>query len=273
MSPILRKRRLEAARTARALRPDAPIPALLEHINREVAILADAQIHRLWPVMEQATRSLTARLRELTNAGKGDTYTAAKVRAALLQTQRAMRDMAPRLASELSAGATVMQRAALGHMSAVVAKASARYGHPVVLDLDMADFLMDGRRMLIPHFRASAEKYAGESFRQIRAELAVAKVEGLSWGETAKRISTRVESLGVGYQAERLVRSEMVGAHARSVEATAEAEGYERLRNAALYRACAICGPMDGKLNQRRLPVHPNCRCNDVLWLRAWGEP
>lgn len=290
MSPTLRKRQQQAAKTARAPRADASIGELLTHINREVAKLADAQIARLWPVMQQATASLMEKLKDLDRLRPDpgpvtsrlghkwrlgllrDSYTAQRLRAALLQTQKAMRAMVPRLASELSAGGTVMQRAALDHMRAVVAAASKRYGMPAQLDLDMADFLMDGRRMMIPQFRASAERYAGDAFRDIRRELAIAKVEGLSWSETARQVGRRVEALGVGYRAERLVRTEMVNAYSERVDATAKAEGYDLKWNAASYRACAICGPKDDRVNVGKPPAHPNCRCTVVLWRREWDD-
>lgn len=270
MSPTLRRRLAQAEKRARAPRADSPTSELLTAINRDVATLADAQIARLWPVMQEATRSLTQRLKELTASGQAETYSAQKVRAALLQTQRAMREMAPRLASELSAGATVMQRAALEHMRLTVEHFSKKFGAPAALDLDMADFLMDGRRMLIPQIRASAEAYAGQAFTDIRRELSVAKVEGLSWGQTAKRVSARVDALSVGYQGERLVRTEMVNAYSERTAATAAAEGYDLKWNAALYGACVICAPLDDKVNVGKPPAHPNCRCTIVLWLRRW---
>ena len=270
MSPTLRRRLKQAERRARAPRASSPTSQLLADINAEIAVLADAQIARLWPIMQQATRSLTARLRELSASGKGDTYTAQKVRASLMQTQAAMREMVPRLASELSAGATVMQRAAIEHMRATVEHFSARFGAPAQLDIDMATSLLEGRRALVPQHRRSAERYAGEAWRQIRAELSVAKVEGLSWGETAKRMHGRVEAFSAGYQAERLVRTESVNAYSERVDATAKAEGYDLKWNAASYRACVICGPLDDKVNVGKPPAHPNCRCCVVLWRKDW---
>lgn len=176
------------------------------------------------------------------------------------------------------------------------------------LNIPVAKVLTNVKRTMMGRYEHKSDKYAGDVGRRIRNELAVGVLRGETVGEMTKRIMgagryARVAKRGVTavademasnvvfkakYEAERLVRTEIVNAYTESqIETLYEAEdedpGYQKMWDAASdKRVCLACYALNGAvvaLNQnfrggiQGPPLHPNDRCCIVPWHREWGNP
>ena len=131
--------------------------------------------------------------------------------------------------------------------------------------------------------------------QQIRRQLAI----GVARNETIDRMTERLRKMGgprsidsasglfsrFRYQAERLVRTEVMNAynevhHAGLELAKAQEPGIQKRWDATRdLRRCKICRGLHGKIAEldqlfdgkyRSAPAHPNCRCVIVAWHVDW---
>jgi SPP1 gp7 family putative phage head morphogenesis protein len=103
-------------------------------------------------------------------------------------------------------------------------------------------------------------------------ELAQGMGEGIGPYELARRLTARVDSIGL-VRARTVARTEVVRAHGQAAlnefEATAQLLGEEvksQWWTALDERVCPVCGPRHGKVYEIKEvrgihPAHPNCRC------------
>lgn len=251
----------------------ADIDALLTRINERLATLTEAEARRLWPVIEDALAGVTKRIR--TSKGK---FTQHDLRVMQLQLRALRIPLAERIGATLGSSATKMQMRAIADMRVEVAAMSEHFGKPRMLDIDAALQVADTSKLLVTRIAKAAAKRSREQLNDTASVLASAQAQGLSFGQTAKLLKERgIVDMG---NAERLARTEAVHAHNLQRAEVAEAEGMGLMWNAALYRACDICRPLDGKVAEpgkafqggiKHPPAHPNCRCSAAAWDMEWS--
>lgn len=283
----------------------------------EVAQLERPALAALAPVLAQAQRETASVLRAWLAAHPGDLrYTAARHTVLLGQLSRAMatvRTLDPvlyaALVKRLPAGAAMAAR----HTVHEIVMMERRFeGMPVALPLNVTRILATGERAMIPRFRTSAARYAGNVGDDIRRELAVGVIRGESIFEMTTRLarlggprgavalqgvvgdrSAIVEQIGEGlfrryrYWGERVARTETQAAYNTQVdeslrEARALIPDLRRRWDASLdLRVCVRCRELHGTTadiggefpgGYTDAPAHPCCRCRCGAWRDAWAE-
>jgi SPP1 gp7 family putative phage head morphogenesis protein len=149
----------------------------------------------------------------------------------------------------------------------------------------------DVERSLLRRYRLQSANYAIETIGAVETELA----RGLALGRTLQENMDAIQPLiqGTEYQAERIVRTEMLEAHTRtSQEAMKEiAKDVPALRQqwytAGTARVCDLCDGLHGKVREfgkpfgkkrergkfveiMKPPAHPNCMCVVTPWHAEW---
>jgi hypothetical protein len=130
---------------------------------RELERLSLDQIHKLAPVLNQAQLELKQSLKDwIRRTPDGELrWTAWKYRDARAQLLSMTQTLQERMQARLSSASREAQRTALDHLVTEVARFSTVFdGQPQVLQLNLARILAEGRSSLVPHFKASAERYA-----------------------------------------------------------------------------------------------------------------
>lgn len=290
-----------AVRESPALSQHESVRALQERINRLTAGLGDETLAAVLPALAEVRRELARELANWTQRHPQDDdapWTRAKYESLLLQVKTAMeaaKDIAPAMYKGLKTTGRTSGEMAARLLESQVAVYSASFGQPVLLDLDTAAILAEGRSMLVPRFRASAEKYGQDMQDGIKRQLAVGFLKGESWRQMARRLSQLgtdepQKAHGTADMARGLWRMTMnaayrvartEGMNALNAHQQIGLEHWERTEVGAMKlwdgsqdRACVRCRALDGKA----LPVreqfydpergyfdhptlHPYCRC------------
>lgn len=274
-------------------------------------------LRTLAPVLAQAQRETAQALRDWLSSAKGDArYTPVMHRAVLAHLERALHTVAtldPTLREALTKAGVDAGRLAAGD----AAREFDRFSHlfdrePTHLPVNLLRIVATGERELIPRFRTSAARYAGDVGADIRRELAI----GLARRESISQMTDRLMRLGgprglvalrgvVGepgavtehiaeglfaryrYWGERIARTETQRAYNVQVDETLR-EAREHIPDlmrrwdaSADHRICPVCAELHGAVTTidgvfpggyETAPAHPNCRCRVGAWRRSWDR-
>lgn len=178
--------------------------------------------------------------------------------------------------------------------------------------IEAATVLADGKALVFKRFSNSAKRYAGQVGEDIRKQLAIGVVRGENIDQLTNRlvrlggpkglvytqgqpgsIRAKAEMISEGlfrryrHYAERLAVTETVNAYNEFAmvgmqELEHEDPGYFKRWDAAIdRRTCELCGEYDDvvvKLEENfprgvaHPPLHPRCRCAQVVWRKEWDE-
>lgn len=286
-----------------------PVTDLLESINHEVAKLSTVGLSRLTSVLDDAEVELTRALSKWSLLGNGDDrFTPQMYRSALVQVRGALTHirgpLAEGVASTLRHGGTVAAHLATAHLTTEVQAWSSRFEGTVrSIPIEAASVLAEGKAVVWKRFANSAKRYAGQVGEDIQKQLAIGVVRGETVDQLTKRLSKLGGASGEGtdkaeliseglfrryrHFAERLVVTETVNAYNEFAmvgmdELEKEDPGYFKRWDAAVdKRTCDQCGRYDDivvPLNKTfpgglsHPPLHPRCRCAQVVWRKEWDE-
>lgn len=289
----------------------AVVLRLLQDIVASVAQLERSVIARLLPVLLQAhgelERDLIAYLRRENGAA---TFTAQRYRRAILIVRTAIgegRKLAPHALQALIMGAHRAGALSTEHMARELTLFGQIFEGTVHnVALDEAAILARGDRILIPQFRLSALRYAGDLRDSVVRELAVSRVRGETIFEATNRLQRTLPRVfeQQRFWAHRLARTETMNAYSLyHVEALREAARDApdlKMRWDSTFdsRRCPMCRSLDGQVADvlkgepfvarwttagkrgvrvhvvkvKRNPAHPLCRCACIPWRDSWPE-
>lgn len=262
------------------------VQAVLDQVAQDVTRLDALALRELAPILAQAERetqkALLAWLAGARNGG--DRFTAHQLRRVLASLRSALdvvQQLDPALYATLTRHSSQAGLLATRHVTDQLARFSQIFGSSLnPIPIEVAGILARGDRMLIPRFRSSAERYAGQVGADIRRQLTLGLVRGETTDQMIKRLQRaggprgRVVLRGVAgdpgaiseniaeglfrrYRswAERVVRTETLNAyntHADNTIRTAAAQSGEPLKRAwnaaADRRVCLECRWLDGKV-------------------------
>lgn len=295
-----------------------PATEILEHINDEVGKLSTVSLSRMTAVLDAAEVELTQDLAKWIGLGKGaDRFTPQLYRNALLQIRKTLvhirGQMAEDMASVMRHGGQIAGHLATAHLAMEVQAFSGMFEHSIrPIAFEASSVIAEGSKTVIPRFKNSAARYAGQVGEDIRKQLAI----GLVRGETVDQMTTRLAKLGgpkglvytrgmagspnaraeviseglfrrYRHFAERLVVTETVNAYNTYAmtgmdHLESEDPGYfKRWDGAVDRRTCDFCARYDDvvvKLDEsfpggvKHPPLHPRCRCAVVVWRKEWTE-
>jgi SPP1 gp7 family putative phage head morphogenesis protein len=157
------------------------------------------------------------------------------------------------------------------------------------INLDLVALIEKGDKALVPQFKASAARYSGAIWQDMKRQLAIGVTKGETFEEMTKRLqrlggpksANAVDGLFRRYKgwASRVVRTEMVNAynvqHDIAISKAKEADPRIRWRwDASLdSRVCKECQALHGKTRDenetfpggyKQPPAHPNCFVPDT---------
>lgn len=293
------------------------VAELLDGLTARVARLPNATIQAFLPVLREAEKELAGDLaRYLARVGAEEKFTAQAMRNALLQIRGALEvidNMGPKLEKRLVRGGNHAGTVAVSDLAAELALFGEMFGSSIrPVALDQAAIIARGNKMLIPQFRNSAARYAGQVGLDIRRHLAI----GVMRGETVEQLTKRLVKLGgprglvalkgklgdagavaeqiseglfarYEYWAARVVRTEVIQAYNHHAdtglrELAKDDPGMRSRWDAAQdYRVCIVCKNLHGVTipvggtfpgGYKFPPAHPNCRCALVAWHVEWPE-
>lgn len=287
---------------------------LLDQVAAEVAHLPDGHVRSLLPVLAEAERELKRDLEAwLRKSPANDaSFTAQHYRQALLQLQGSMaaiKRLEPAMYRALVDGAGHAGELAGKHLREVVEKGQLTYqGSVTPLPIHEAAILAKGDTAIWKRYPSSAKRYAGEVGEDLRRQLAIGVARNMTHsqlvdrllglggkkgltssasepGQVASKIAQAMSARG-RWHAERLVRTELMGAygaHARNlVEASKAIDPDFTMRwdARADSRLCALCRSLDGQVagkdgkfpgGYEHTPAHPCCRCACTPWHADWA--
>lgn len=171
---------------------------MLGHMAAEMAELPPATMRRMLPILHEARKELRADLlRWLANAPDGaNRFTAQQMRVALLNLEESMatiRQMAPELAGVLSHGSEAAGELSIKHLRQETSRMANVFGESLVSpQIRAAKILTDSKKILVPRFRNSANRYAGNVLRDLQSQFGV----GVAKGETFYQLTQRLRRLG-----------------------------------------------------------------------------
>lgn len=303
------------ARSAFAVR-EPTRAALDEQIAAEVAALPRSTLDALLPALQDARKELQRDLARWLgkNPNANERFTAYRYRLAISQMTAALKKISglePAMLSALDAGGRRAGVLATKHVVKQVDLYAQRFeGAAYPLPLDAAAAIAESRSFLIPRFRSSAARYAGNVRDDIQHQLAVGMLKGETIDELTDRLvklggpkglvalrgmkgrpGAKVEYIAEGlfkryrYWAERVVRTEVLSAYNATADASLrqyakdDPEIKRRWNAAGDWRTCDICRGLDGAVaalgkafpgGYSNAPAHPNCRCNIGPWKDRW---
>lgn len=289
----------------------------LARTSAEVARLPRPALDALAPALAQAQRETAIALRAWLARTDGERrYTTQVHRTVLAGLEHAFAAIArldPVLGDALQRASAAGGHLAGHHLVSEIARFSARFeGAPRHLPLNVTRIVATGERELVPRFRTSAARYAGDVGADIRRELAVGILRRESVSELVDRLARLggprgrvalrgeagepgavVEHISEGlfrryrHWGERLVRTEVQRAYNVQVdaglhEARQHLPDLQRRWDASLdARVCSLCAGLHGQVAElekpflggyTEAPAHPNCRCRVGAWRAAWSE-
>lgn len=294
------------------------VRAVLDRVTNEVAALPEDSLRKLAPVLREAEREVASDLaRWLRTVEDGEErFTAQRYRSLLLQLRHGRQEIewAQRVRigtfDALRHGGKDAGSMAMRHLTEEVARFSAAFGGPAPIDLERAGVLAKGDRLLIPRFKSSAARYAGNILDDIKRQFSIGVVRQESFWEMTNRLQrlgrrrlVRVAKGEIGeagevgnniaaglftryrYWGERVVRTEMINAYNQNaddglVEMAKDDPRMLKRWDASLdYRCCIICRKLHGETvkphenfsgGNPHPPAHCNCRCAEVAWMEHW---
>lgn len=257
---------------------------MVDRVNTRIAAISDDGVRAMLPALLAARRELKTGLEKwLATAPDGEErFTAQQMRAGLLQLDgalRAVRRIHPLMEGALGLRSKLLGADAVEDARRQVVDFSARFGTPIKVDFDVAAIVAQGEQMLVPRFKASAQRYSDNVQRDIRLQLAIGVLRGETWAQMSKRLAGREafqgaiagvpgfkptagwiagaasDRLGNKYAwwSERLVRTEMVNAYAEHHEMAIrranelDPEIGSMWDSAADWRLCPVCRQLDGE--------------------------
>jgi SPP1 gp7 family putative phage head morphogenesis protein len=305
------------------------VKGMLRVISGEVQNLSQPAMNDLLPVLVEAEKEVAAALRSwLDNVPNADErFTAHRYRQVLAQLRAARnktvhrKEKDPEWTSEIKnamelglerAGVNAAELAA-SHIMKELETFDAVFGHQMPpIPIRTAVIVARNKKTLVPRFRTSAARYAGDIWKDLKQQLAIGVVRGESIEELTNRLvrlggprglvalrgvvgepHAKVEWISEGlftryrYWGERLARTELinaynVGADESLKEAKKIDDGIKRRWDASLdSRLCIICQGLHGEVREigerfsdgsLHPPSHPNCRCACVAWHADWDE-
>lgn len=289
----------------------------LADTSHRVAQLPGPALRALAPVLAQAQRETAQALRDWLSRTKGEErYTPVMHRAVLAHLEQALHTVAtldPTLREALTKAGVDAGRLAAGDAAREFDRFSQLFDRePTRLPVNVIRIVATGQRELIPRFRTSAARYAGDVGVDIRRELAV----GLARRESVSAMIDRLVRVGgpkglvalrgiVGepgavtehiaeglfaryrYWGERVARTETQRAYNVQIDETLR-EAREHIPDlmrrwdaSADLRICEVCAALHGAVTTidgafpggyTEAPAHPNCRCRVGAWRRSWDR-
>jgi SPP1 gp7 family putative phage head morphogenesis protein len=290
----------------------AQVRALLARIAEEIKELPLDTLRKIAPVLRAAQAELELDLaRFLRGVDGGERFTAHLYRTMLRQTRHSLeviRSIQPTLVEALvegSAGAAALSNRVL---SQEIARLSAIFGgdtsgpgaEPILprLDIPTVSKLVDRNSWLLTRYQRAAKSWTIAQQHAIRAQMSI----GVAKGESVFELSVRIARLGrtgvaaveldaggmaaglfrQGYwQAERLVRTELMNAYNVYHADVIKENGLKKRWDASSDRHCVLCHEVDGEVvepdeafssGDHNPPLHPNCRCIVTPWDDEWPE-
>lgn len=260
---------------------------MLTSMSAQLAELPPETLRRLMPVLQDARKELRTGLLEwLKNAPDGaKRFTAQSKRVALLNLETAIqkiRELEPAMADALTQGGAGAGELAIKHLREEVSRMGTVFGESLFASpqIRMAQVLTNADKVLIPRFRNSANRYAGNVLTDLNHQFGVAVSKGESYFQIQQRLrrlggprglvalrgtigdpKAIVEEISEGlfaryrHWANRLVRTEMASAYShghvqgvRDLNAQLEDDGDEYLLrwDARNDGQCPICQALDG---------------------------
>lgn len=299
------------------LGPKGKVERELADTSNAIQRLSGPSLKALAPVLAQAQHETAQGLRAWLSQARGDQrYTPVMHRAVLAHLERALHTVAtldPVLRDSLARMGVDAGRLAAGDAAREFERFSRIFDRePTRLPVNVIRIVATGERALIPRFRTSAARYAGNVGDDIRRELAVGLVrrESVSAmvdrlvrlggpkglvalrgvvGEPGAQVEKISEGLFARYRswAERVVRTETQNAYNVQVDETLR-EAHEHIPDlmrrwdaSADLRICPVCAELHGAVTTidgvfpggyASAPAHPNCRCRVGAWRRGWNR-
>jgi SPP1 gp7 family putative phage head morphogenesis protein len=196
----------------------SPLDSLLDRVTLDVAVLPEASVRALAPVLEQARREVEQDLARwlAREDDPGAQFTAQRYRQVLLELRRSEGELhtrlrhatreprAPRLppwveslseavAGSLTTGAETAADLAGEHVRAEYAAMAQHFGGDVGhMQLRAAEVLARNERTMVPLYMTSAQRYAYGVWDDLRNQLAI----GLSRSETIYEMTSRLVQRG-----------------------------------------------------------------------------
>jgi len=287
-------------------RQEAMIQQTLQNAVVAVRDIPAAALAEFIPMLEEAKKLVLRDLKafELLEDG-AQRYTAQKHRAALVQLDAAMKEIAslgPAMATTLAVHGTKAGIAGLNAMEMQLAAMDTMFtGAMVPISIDRAAVLASGEKTLIKRYPRSAARYAGAIGAEVRRKLAVGVLRQQSIGEMTNSLFKEIPQVfkTAKFNAHRLVRTEVMNSYNHHhLEGLIDAHGEDdeiKMRWDASYdfRRCPECADLDGRIvevagnftaswktksglakasTHRRPPAHPQCRCVLVPWMDDWPD-
>lgn len=295
--------------------PAGRVERELADTSHRVARLPVPALRTLAPVLAQAQRETAQALRDWLSQVKGEErYTPQMHRAVLAHLERATHTIAtldPTLREALARAGVDAGRMAAGDAAREFEQFSRLFDRePTRLPVNVIRIVATGERELIPRFRTSAARYAGDVGADIRRELAVGLVRRESISAMVDRLAriggpkglvalrgivgepgAQVERIAEGlfaryrYWGERVARTETQRAYNVQVDETLR-EAREHIPDlmrrwdaSADLRICPVCAELHGAVTTidgvfpggyESAPAHPNCRCRVGAWRERW---
>jgi hypothetical protein len=156
-------------------------------------------MRRLLPVLQDARKELRKGLMEwLKNAPDGaNRFTAQQMRVALLNLEEAIAkiiELEPAMAAALEEVGAIAGELSVAHLRREVARMSSVFGETLFTspNIRVAEVLTNSEKILVPRYRNSAHRYAGNVLKDIQHQLAV----GVSKNESYFQLTQRLRRLG-----------------------------------------------------------------------------
>lgn len=251
---------------------------MLGSVAADLEALPRAVLAEMRPYLQRAERELQQELLAWMAEGGEERFTAQQLRAALVRTRHALGTV-DRSGRVLETGLQVVGAAAMELATETLEKQAAVLssvfrGSLQPSTLDTAAIYARKRGPLFTRYARSAGRYAGRVSQQLRGELMIARIRGLSMHATAARLAQRLPALwrGAFYKAERIARTETANSynvvHREALRDWAKREPGVLMRwdSTTDRRRCLECRRMDGEISKPNgdfggvgiPPMHPN---------------
>jgi len=295
--------------------------ARAKEINaRKLVEMSEPDLRALSVVLQQArvdaAKGLASWLKKIPRDQRDKKYTIHAHRALLAELDAAIataKKLSPAVARDLKLETREAMGAQLQQMIQLVNAGQKKFRDAIQpLRIDVASHVVAEGKTLAERHAKSADRYSGRVRATMKQELAVGLIRGESVYEIARRLSGKLDrqmdglsdqEIGAAYgdrhffrsrfDAERLVRTEIVHASNEIVDDTLEREndraGDDEERGGWLKKwdasmdgiVCDECADMDGEVVEAGAmfscglygpPLHPNCRCSTLPWRASWGD-
>lgn len=198
------------------------IDELIERQADEIAAFDEREVKAFLRAMDDARRSLRDRLQAL---GDGKTtFTAQRLRTALVQVEAAQLELQDRLGRQLGASIEAVDRKGLAHTLAIVRKAERKFRDAGgAIEFGALRKISESRDLQLMQLQTSLRRYGAEVVDKIHRQLVLGVVSGDSLDQLTDRIARTdgVFAANSG-RAELIARMELNAAYNRSTQDTIE---------------------------------------------------